>query len=169
MERSFKQIEKDIISDLSIRHSEIRGYSPEEKFLFVQRVMDNCRDYCCSLWGIDAEVIKTLYCLNLNGKAMCQVSQDGLKGRIAFNPKAALNIVNPIKLYKIGMHEMRHINQYMLQSEDSSERQRNYKSIEDVYSIKKWASSPAEIGADKFAFKTIFKMLSKVEFFENVL
>ncbi|MBQ9792842.1 MAG: hypothetical protein IJW32_03795 [Clostridia bacterium] len=164
MGRSFKQIEEDIISDLSIRHSEIRGYSPEEKFLFVQRVMDNCRDYCCSLWGIDPEVIQTLYCLNLNGKAASQVSKDGSKGRIAFNPKTALNIVNPIRLYKTAMHEMRHINQYMLQSEDSPERQRNYKSIEDVSGVQEWASSPAEIGADKFAFKTIFKLLAKGAF-----
>ena len=159
MERSLKEIEEAIIADLSISHTEIKGYSPEEKFLFVQRVMDNSRDYCCAKWSLDPETVQTLFCLNLNGKAASQVNKDATRGRIFFNPKGALNIINPLRLYKHALHEMRHIHQYILQDENSPERQRYYRSIENVSDANQWASSPAEIGADKFALKTVFLLL----------
>ena len=155
-----KQIQERIIKDLSLTHTDLKAMSPIEKFQFANGVLTNCRDFCCEKWGINPQAVQTLFCLNLNSYAETRPNMAQGNGAIVFNTVYALNTINPLRLYKTAFHEMRHIHQFLVQPETSSERQVNYTSLAKL-SGEQWASSSAEKGADKFAYTTMYSLIAK--------
>ena len=166
MGRSLKEIRADIIKDLTIPHTEIRGYSPLEKFQFVQRAMDNCRDYCCAKWGMNPESVPTSFRhgMSFSTLAVTRVPPSREFGVVQMNPAYSLSMQNPLKIYFTAMHEMRHINQFLLQHPSSRESKTYYNSLAPVnskMSAVQWSASPAEKAADKFGYGTIFALYTK--------
>ena len=166
MERNLKEIRADIIKDLTISHTELRGYSPLEKFQYVQRAMDNCKAFCCAKWGMNPDNIQTGFChgLSMNTRAVTSSLRHANVAFVDFNPLEALNRINPLQIYKTAMHEMRHVHQFLYQPENSREA-RSYYNTATAASSKmqsvRWAASPAEKAADKFGFGAVFSLYTR--------
>ena len=157
MEKDIKLLEQNIVNHITTGAKGYKSFSAIERIRYADEVLTNTRDYCCALLGLNPEDVETtfIYGKKTNGAA---ASKDG-KSAISMNVLSALSISNPLFLYKVAAHEMRHVYQHTLEKGDPETIA--YYPGAGNFSMIDWGASGAEKGADKFAFSTILRLATK--------
>ena len=137
-----------------------KSFTAIEKFRYADKMMSLTKEYCCSLWGLSPENVYTVFLQGLGKNVGSATNGEGEIAAYGLNTTAVLNS-DPLNLYKTCLHEMRHVYQMKILKPGDKETSANYYGISKKLGKFAWASSETEIGADKFAFKEIFKIAGR--------
>ena len=142
------------------RGRDYKSFTAIEKFRYVNQMMNLTKEYCCSSWGLNPDNIYTTFLHGLGKNIGCASNGEGEIAAYGINTTAVLNS-DPLNLYKTCLHEMRHVYQMKLLKPGDKETTSNYYGVSKNLGKIAWSSSETEIGADKFAFKEMFKIAGR--------
>ena len=123
-----------------------------ERFECAQEVMTLTKAYCCELFNLDPKKVKTFFIhgSNVGGIAGGRIKDLGFSA-MALTTKKVMEARSIYSLYRTAGHEFKHLDQVNNMTAENKETESHYDS-RAPFNRFKWASSPSERSADKFAF-----------------
>lgn len=150
------ELRKNIFNHIVTNRDSYKNFSSEQKIEFSMQAFENVNALCAALWGTNLNKNHFWFMFGKNANAFAD--SIGQSGFVVLSSKVAINLKKSETVYRLLLHELRHLYQ---QQELSCEQDRESMSYyhEDDKTHAAWAASPCEKGANGFAYSELFKIL----------
>ena len=152
-----KQIRNTMFNHIVGSREAYKNFSATQKIKFVWDAFNNVNTLCCELWQLNPEHNNLWFSYGESSNAFAETI--GKSSFIAYSAKVAMNIQKPETVYRLLMHEMRHLYQQRELYFERDNECASYYADKDDKTHAEWAASPSEKAANAFAYLELAKIL----------
>lgn len=151
-----KNLRKKIFTHIVTNRGGYKNFSAEEKVKFAIEAFENANMLSSALLNTNPNFNHFWFMYGEETNAFAD--SVGKSGFVVMSSKVAINLKKPETVYRLLLHELRHLYQQQeLGFEEKGESSSYYFGDNKTHAA--WAASPSEKAANKFAYLELFKIL----------